>query len=266
MQVSKAKPEASAKRPPVLRDVPAVSRAIAILRVLGRSDVPMGVQAIATTLGIVPSTCLHILRVLVAEHLVSVNAATKQYSLASGLVALARIALQKQTFAGMVQPSLDAMSKAFGVTAIGVEALGLDHMVVVALSRSDAAMRIHVDVGSRFPLFISATGRCVAAFGALPWREIEKRFRTLRWDDPPTLAEWQRQIEETRQHGYAVDDGQYIAGIAIVAAPIFMPSGAVSAIVAVGLSEQLRRVGVETVGPELAREAERLSRLLGAPS
>ena len=54
--------------------VPAVTRAIAILRLLGRSRTPMGVKAIAQALGLVPSTCLHILRALVSEQLVKVDA------------------------------------------------------------------------------------------------------------------------------------------------------------------------------------------------
>ena len=45
--------------------VPAVSRALAILRLLGKSETPMGVQEIARALELIPSTALHILRVLV---------------------------------------------------------------------------------------------------------------------------------------------------------------------------------------------------------
>src|SRR3990172_10262009 len=54
-----------------LRAVPAVTRAVAILRLLGRSEESLGVHAIARALGLVPSTCLHILRVFVAEALVA---------------------------------------------------------------------------------------------------------------------------------------------------------------------------------------------------
>ena len=56
----------------IVRAVPAVSRAIAILRLLGRTRAPMSGKAIAEALGLVPSTALHILRVLVAEELVKV--------------------------------------------------------------------------------------------------------------------------------------------------------------------------------------------------
>ena len=52
---------------PRIRAVPAVTRAIAILRLLSRSRSPLGLKAIAQSLGLVPSTTLHILRALMAE-------------------------------------------------------------------------------------------------------------------------------------------------------------------------------------------------------
>lgn len=62
--------------------------------------------------------------------------------------------------------------------------------------------------------------RCIAAFGGHRWEELEKRFRALRWDKPPTLAQWRADIEATRRAVYAVDEGSYIAGVTIIAAPV----------------------------------------------
>ncbi|RYF82465.1 MAG: IclR family transcriptional regulator, partial [Comamonadaceae bacterium] len=50
---------------PVVRPVPAVSRALAILRLLGQHKEALTLKAISQELGMVTSTCLHILRVLV---------------------------------------------------------------------------------------------------------------------------------------------------------------------------------------------------------
>jgi DNA-binding IclR family transcriptional regulator len=44
--------------------VPAVARGIAILRPLIASERPFGVRVIACALGLVPTTCLHILHYL----------------------------------------------------------------------------------------------------------------------------------------------------------------------------------------------------------
>ena len=53
-------------------------------------------KAIAQSLAMVPSTCLHILRVLVDEELVKVDA-TKRYSLGAGMLSLARSVIHEAT-------------------------------------------------------------------------------------------------------------------------------------------------------------------------
>jgi DNA-binding IclR family transcriptional regulator len=255
--------EMATPRPPRVRQVPALSRGIAVLRLLGQSDAPLGVQAIARALGLVPSTCLHILRALVAEQLITVDSETKKYAVGAGLVALARTALRQNTFSAVVQPDLDELSRLHGATALGVEASGLDHMVVVALARSSSPLQIHVEIGSRFPALISATGRCVAAFCSAPWSDIRKRFTALRWDAPPTLAAWREEVRAARANGYAIDNGQYIRGVSIVAAPVIMPDDTINAIVMVGLREHMERAGLTALGEDLHRRALRISRMLG---
>ncbi len=248
---------------PRIRQVPALSRGIAILRLVGRSGAPLGVQEIARSLKLVPSTCLHILRVLVAEHLVAVDPVTKKYSAAAGLVALARTALRQHTFAALVQPDLNELSETYGATAIAVEASGLEHMVVVALARAASPLQVHVDIGSRFPALISATGRCIAAFGTHPWEEIKARFHKLRWDAPPTLKAWRAEVEVTRLVGYAIDEGQYIRGVTIIAAPVQVANGAINAVVVLGVSEQMRQIGVVKMGAQLQERAAQLTQAFG---
>jgi DNA-binding IclR family transcriptional regulator len=239
-----------------VRAVPAVSRAIAILRLLGRTRAPIGLKPIAGALDLVPSTALHILRVLVAEELVRVDA-SKQYTLGMGTLALARASLESDDFPAAVQPHLDTLSRRYGVTAIGLELPNLQHMIVVALSRSRSPMRLHVDVGSRFPTLISATGRCVAAFGNHPLPELEKRFRALRWDNAPSWTAWCREVEGTRRTGYSIDRDTYIAGVTIVSVPVLDAAGALSRCLAsVGITGQLDRAK----SIELARQMQKAAR------
>ena len=93
---------------------PAISRAAAVLRLLGKSDAPLGVQSIARELGLVPSTCLHVLRALVAEEFVSFDPDTKRYSLEAGVLTLARHWLRRNRFTDLAQPVLDRIGQAFG--------------------------------------------------------------------------------------------------------------------------------------------------------
>lgn len=254
----------TATREPVIRPVPAVARAAAILRLLARAEAPLGVQPIARELRLVPSTCLHILRALVAEELVGFDPATKRYALAGGVVALARGMLRRDPFINLAQPALDRLAARHGVTAIGVAAASLDHMVVVAISRPGQALRLQAEVGSRYPALISATGRLVAAFGGHPWPALERRFAALRWDDPPSLAQWRADIAAAKRAGHAVDAGRYIAGVTVIAAPVFRGARMTHALVLAGIGAGMKRLGIATLGAELRDEAAALSRAMEA--
>ncbi len=262
MPVTRSPEAAPAVSPRRIRPVPAVSRAVAILRLLGRSAEPLGVKAIAQALSMVPSTSLHILRVLVDESLVKVDA-TKRYSLGSGMVSLARSALQSNSFAMTVQPMLDDIAQKWRATAIGVEIDGLDHMIVLALSHSQIPFRLHVDVGSRFPALISATGRVVAAYSKAPWSEIEQRFRALRWQEPPDLDVWHKEVDRVRKKGFALDRGNYISGVAVLSVPVFDTHGAVThTLVAAGVAEQLDAARCAAMAAAMQADAARLTALL----
>ena len=242
---------------------PAISRAAAVLRLLGKSDTPLGMQAIARELGLVPSTCLYVLRALVAEEFVSFDPDTKRYSLEAGVLTLARHWLRRNRFNDLAQPVLDRISQAFDVTALGVHIVGLDHIVVVAVSQSGSNFQLSTQIGSRFPALISATGRCIAAFADHSEAELEARFRTLRWDEPPTFDEWKAQVSQTRGQGFAVDAGNYISGVTVVAAPVWKSRAKLShALVAIGIGSGLRRNGLPALQENLLTAAQTLSNQL----
>ena len=242
---------------------PAISRAAAVLRLLGKSDTPLGVQSIARELGLVPSTCLHVLRALVAEEFVSFDSDTKRYSLEAGVLTLARHWLRRNRFNDLAEPVLDRIGQAFGVTVLGVHIVGLDHIIVVTVSQSGQNFQLSTQVGSRFPALISATGRCIAAFGDHSEAELEARFRTLRWDEPPTLEAWQAQVRQTRIQGFAVDVGNYISGVTVVAAPVWKTRAKLShALVAIGIGSALNRTGLPALQDALLSAAQTLSNQL----
>lgn len=242
---------------------PAISRAAAILRLLGKSDTPLGLQAIARALGLVPSTCLYVLRALVAEELVAFDTDTKRYSLEAGVLTLARQWLRRNQFTDLAQPKLDRISQSFDVTMLGTNIVGLDHIIVVAVSQSGNNFQLSAQIGSRFPALISATGRCIAAFGDHSEKELEARFKTLRWDEPPTFDDWKKQVEETRIQGFAVDAGHYISGVTVVAAPVWKSRAKLShALVAIGIGSALKRNGLPALQKALLSAAETLSNQL----
>lgn len=243
-----------------VRPVPAVSRAIAILRLLGSTRESLGVKAIANELGLVPSTCLHILRVLVSEDLVRVDPGTKQYSLGNGIISLAKSALDGGGFVRIARPVLDRLSSSQGVTAIGVEITHNQHILVLALSHSRQPFRLHIEVGSEFSSLVSATGRLVAAYSGETWTQLRKKFNAIPWDNPISYATWKNQVEETRDRGWGIDRDNFVNGVTAVAVPIFATDGRLTnALVAMGLSNQIDDSVVPDLVATLRSEAKAIS-------
>lgn len=238
---------------------PAISRAFAVLRLLGERDGPLSLHTIAEELGLARSTCLYVLRVLLNEELVSFDPDTKKYSQEAGVLTLARQWLRRNQFIRLAQPAMDSISKAFNVTVGGMQIVELQHMVVVAVSQSNSSIQLSMQIGSRFPALISATGRCVAAFGCHSDAEIESRFKLLRWDEPLGYDEWRTQVRRTRTQGFAVDDGNYMSGLTVIAAPVWTRGKLSHALAAVGTSSALRRNGFPKLTKTLLKSARILT-------
>ena len=256
-------PERELARAVGISKAPAISRAAAVLRLLGKSDTPLGVQFIARKLGLVPSTCLYILRALVAEEFVAFDPDSKRYSLEAGVLTLARHWLRRNRFNDLVQPVLNRIGEGFGVTMLGVHIVGLEHITVIASSQAENNFQLSTQIGSRFPALISATGRCIAAFGNHSESELATRFKSLRWDEAPTLDEWKAQVDRTRVQGFAVDSGNYISGVTVVAAPVWKTPAQLSyALVAIGIGSAVKRVGLRALGDALRSSAKALSNQL----
>ena len=243
---------------------PAISRAAAVLRLLGKRGTAMGVQAIARELGLVPSTCLYVLRALVAEELVSFDPDTKRYALDAGVLTLARQWLRRDKFSDLAQPALDRIAREFGLTTLGVQMFGLDRIIVTAMSQSGEAFQLSTQVGSRFPALVSATGRCIAAFGNYSDADLRPRFDALRWDEAPSWEEWKAQVAEARETGIAVDAGHYISGVTVIAAPVWKngreDGGKPShALVAIGIGSAMRGEALPRLKDALLNAARMLS-------
>lgn len=241
--------------------VPSISRALAALHILGQSPTPLGVQAIARQLGVVTSSCYYLLKALVDEEMVAFDPDTKRYSIGPGVLTLAHYWFRQHKFGDLVQPHLDQIGETFDVTVVATQIFGLEHVTIIAISRSAGGFRYSAHIGTRFPALTSATGRCIAAFGGHPEADIEAHFRQIQWDHPLDYAAWREQVELTRARGYAVDAGNFVSGMASVAAPVWDAHGNVShAINAIGRVSALERTGLAELEEAVLTSARQMSR------
>lgn len=244
--------------------VPAVSRATAILRLLGDSSTPLGVNAIAREVGLVPSNCLYILRALAADEFVTFDPHTKHYALGIGVLTLGQQWLMRDRFNDLARPILEQIAHEFDVAAIGLQVLGMDDIVLVTVSQTESIFQLNAHLGSRLPAIFGATGRCIAAFGDFAEAELRTRFATIHWDEPLSFEKWMAQVRETRVQGFSIDEGYHKAGATFIAAPVWDARGSLShSIVATGITRALKRKGTAKLARAMLAAAGKLSVQLG---
>ena len=243
--------------------VGALASGLAVMRYLSAAGAPVGVSRIASHLGLHSSTCFNLLKTLVHERLVMFDESTKTYRVGLGLVELAKGALETASYARLVHPHLETIAAAHKVTATLWQCALGDRVVLVDRADNDAAMRVHMSIGQRLPMFVAALGRVIAAHAALSSAELRRRFDALRWDDPPSFETYLRSVEDAARKGYAVDIGSYVRGVTSVSAAVLDSSRRpVMAISGTGFSAQLPRAAVKALGESLHERALLVSRAL----
>lgn len=242
---------------------PAVARAATILRLLAGGGSGLGVSDIARKVGIVPSSCYHVLRALTDEGLLAFNVDRKTYRMGPGLVALAREALRANNFSRVIQPHLDRLALNHGVLAIAGEIDNRDRLVVLNVARADNFVSLHVNVGRRFPALTAATGRLVAAELNSSKAELRRRFRDLRWEHPPRFAEWYEDVQRAKLEKVAVDAGRYMRGITVLATLLPKATDGVLRIIAlIGLSHQMTGNPLKILREDLLETAKKVGATL----
>lgn len=258
----KARPTRESDAPPD-KLVGALVTGLRVLRHLAASGSPIGVTRIARELELNASTCFNLLKTLAHEELVIFDEDTKTYSIGLGLVELAKGSLEQASLVRMLRPHLEALADAHRVTATLWHRSGKDRVILVDLADTNGAIRVHMSIGQRLPLYIAALGRCMAAYSDLTQEQLRKRIAGLRWENTPGFDEYYAEVKRVRSRGYAVDNGNYVKGVTTVSAPVVDSNNrAIIAISAVGLSAQLNKTAIRQLGEDLQIRTSSISRAL----
>lgn len=244
--------------------VGAVSNAIIILRHLSDSARPMGVSRIADETKLNTSTCFNILRTLVQHDLVQFDPLSKTYSLSLGIMDIARGATALRGDIGSVRPMMEDIANTHSVTVTVWQIVSENRKVLTLSAMNRSAVRIQMSIGQRLPILLGATGRCFAAFGDYDRATLKKMFSEVRFRRPLSFDEFLKQVDETRERGYAVDQGYFATGILSFSVPVLDSNNkAIAAITATMFDGQFDEDrAVARIYPDLAELGNRMSRIM----
>jgi len=246
------------------KPVGALVAGLRVMRYINAADRPLGVSKVARDLGLNPSTCFNLLRTLVRERLAVFDPATKTYGPGIGLVELAAGAIDRVSPVAIIRPYLRRVADAHDVTTMFWQRSSESRVVLVATAESRAAVRVQMSVGHRLPVLIGALGRCVAAYEGYSREVLRDKLKDIRWDNPPSFADYWQECQAVHARGYAVDRGHFYDGVMTIAVALRGPDGkAIMALSGVGLMAQIDPKRVAAVGKDLVKAAGEIAQAIG---
>lgn len=249
------------------RSVPAVERAIQMLKALGSSDADQRLSDLSRALGISKSTAYQLLQTLEAHGLVERDPESRRYRLGYGLIELAGPVLGRLDLRALARPSLRRLCAETGQTVF----LGVrdgDRIVIVEKEEPSADLKITAPVGRRIPITAGSFGKLFLAYAdpadldRLLGQQPLRRFTARTITEP---AAYRRVLEATRQLGFALDDEEYLEGVRGISAPILGAAGELAAALAVvGFSGSMPDERLAAMIEATVRAAATISQRLGA--
>jgi len=237
--------------------ITSVQRALHLLRAASRSPSGVPAKQLARTVGLPIGTTYHLLRTLTFEGYLQ-RLADGSYVIGEEVATL----LDKsrlQTLIQRTRPALAALRDI--VRAPAYLAFYEDGEIVVRdIQDSPATPRIDLWVGFRDAGHATALGRCLLAF--LDPKESHDYLarHALYQLTSRTITDRQallRSLEQVREAGLAVEDEEYLPGVACVAAPVLV-SGLTGAVALSFPSSRLAQL--DEIVPVLQETAGRIAR------
>jgi len=255
----------ASSRSPASGEVTTVQRALNLLRVIGASEKPIGVNEIARRLGKHASAVSRTLATLEHNGFVEREAETGRFVLGVELIALASRLLAELDVVSVARPYLEELAESSRETASlslwnKIEAINIEHVLGPGSIKHVAAP------GRRNPAHCTATGK--AMLSQMPASTLEDVLAvglvsyTERTITDVDMLE--RELSSIRARGYAVNVGEFIPEIASIAAVIHDRRGRVAAAIAVTMPVfHFNQQSEQQLAPLVVNAATTISRRLG---
>jgi DNA-binding IclR family transcriptional regulator len=223
---------------------PAVTRAVALVEELARQRRPLGIAELARALDLAKSTVANLCTALEGTHMI--RRVDGRWALGYKVVELGQAYLAGTDLVEEFRRTANELPVGAQETMLLAV---LDGLEVVYLARHDGSqpVRLASDIGRRMPAVVTGLGKAMLA--SLPDDELEERLSRV--DRLPvltprshrTMDELRRDLEATRQRGYAIDDEQNTEGVACVSVALSgteIPTAVSATLLAARMTDQLR--------------------------
>jgi DNA-binding IclR family transcriptional regulator len=245
-------------------NVPAATRTLQVLRFLASQPDPVPMDRIARACGLPRSTAYHLLTTMIDEGFVVHLTDEHRYGLGVAAFEVGSGYARQAPLQRIARRPLASLVDEVGHSAHLAVLHGRDVLYVLE-ERPPGRPPLVSDVGVRLPAALTASGRAILA--ALPAAQVRalypdrSAFVDRHGQGPTSLSALRTLLSETRQRGYATEDGEVTPGFASVAAPVLDHNGHPVAGVAVTFPTD--GADPPALAPGCRRVAAALSRRIG---
>lgn len=223
-----------------MSQVPAATRALGVLRFLASQTEPVSLDRIIRAVDMPRSTAYHLLNTMIDEGFVTHLPDEHRYGLGVAAFEVGSGYSRQEPLQRIARRPLASLVDETGQSAHLAVSHGRDVLYVVE-ERAPGRPPLITDVGVRLPAQLTASGRAILA--ALPAAQVRalypdrSAFVERNEMGPTSLSQLRNLLAETRQRGYALENGEVTPGLASVAAAVLDHNGHPVAGVAVTYAE-----------------------------
>lgn len=240
---------------------PSVKKAFKILHAVSDASNGLGISDLSKQLKIGKSTVHGITSALEELGVLVRDPKGKKYSIGLTLLELRKKAYAKTELRDVARIPMEELMKKIGETVfLGI--LNGDHVTILDVVESHNEMKITSPPGTRLPLIAGATGKVfLAQFEEKKAKEVIQRIGLVRFTSKSVIDQKKffKEVEETKQRGYAIDDEEYMIGVRAIASPIQTTSPPLAAIWVVGFTASLNNQRMEKVIQEIQKTSQEIS-------
>lgn len=249
----------SKQLPPI---VPAIERAIRVLRALGGDGEGRGLSDLSRRLGVSKSTLSGVLATLERFQLVERDPQSRTFRLGVGLVDLSHPVLARLDLRQLAHSFLVELRDLSGETVILHVPSG-EHAVIVDRAEPERQLKVVAPLGLRLPPFAGSVAKAFLAALPAPEAEAIVRRAELPAFTPRSITDHEQYLGElaaARGTGFAYDDEEYLRGVRAVSAVVRGRGGrAVGALSIAGVIGHLSNERIHELAGRLAAAAGSVS-------